>query len=108
MSGTGPSGGPPDLKRSSRGRADALAELEAVDGVDVVVGMAVAVDVVVCEYVVVCCAWTVGGDSHIARSAKPRAKTIRATAAIFSASGVRSAISSPSIGTSRQLVQMSL
>ena len=87
MSGTGPSGGPPDLKRSSRGRADALAELEAVDGVeevvgvavDVVVGMAVAVDVVVCEYVVVCCASTVDGDSHIARSVKPRAKTIRAT-----------------------------
>jgi len=94
------------LKRSSRGRADALAELEAVDGVEEVVG--VAVDVVVCEYVVVCCASTVDGDSHIARSAKPRAKTIRATAAIFSARGVRSAISSPSVGSSRQLVQMSL
>jgi hypothetical protein len=71
----------------------------------VVVGVAVAVDVVVGVRVVVCCASTAGGDSHIARSAKPVAKTISATAAIFSKRGVRSAMSSPSLGSSRQLVQ---
>jgi hypothetical protein len=53
--------------------------------------------------VVVSCASTVGGDSHATRSAKPAAKTIRDTAAIFRKSGVLPTMFSPSQGSSRQL-----
>ena len=97
MSGTGPRAGPPDLSILSLGDGvEGLGEAVVVVGEGeavVVVGEAVAVEVVV--GVVVCCASTVGGDSHARRSARPVARTIRATAAIFSARGIRSAMSSP-------------
>jgi hypothetical protein len=107
MSGTGPSAGPPDSSILSLG--EGLEGLgEAVAGVvDVVVGAGEAVAVEgVGVSVVISCASTVGGDSHAARIAKPVAKTIRATAAI-SRTDVRSAIFSPSLGSSRQLIQTS-
>ena len=118
MSGTGPWAGPPDLSILSRGdgveglgeavpvvvgEGEAVVVVGAGEAV-VVVGEAVAGEVVV--GVVVCCASTMGGDSHASRSVKPVAKTIRATAAIFSARGVQSPMWSPSLDSSRQLVQI--
>ena len=51
--------------------------------------------VVVIVGVVVCCASTVGGASHAARSANPLAKTARVTIDNFSKARVRSVISPP-------------
>ena len=95
MSGTGPSAGPPDSSILSLGEGEEGLG-EAVAGVVdvVVVGAGEAVDVVGVS-VVICCASTVGGDSHAARSAKPVASTTRIKAAICSRAGVRSATFSP-------------
>jgi hypothetical protein len=99
MSGTGPSADPPDSSILSLGEGEEGLG-EAVAGVvDVVVGVGEAVAVEgVGVRVVVCCASTVGGDSHAARSTRPVASTIRANAAIFSRAGLRSATFSPSLG----------
>ena len=92
MSGTGPRAGPPELSILSFGEG-----VEGLGEAVVVVGEGEAVPVIgegeaVAVEVVVSCASAAGGDSHARRSAKPVAKTIRATAAIFSASGIRSAM----------------
>jgi hypothetical protein len=101
MGGTGPSAGPPALKRLWR-----FPEALAVgDGEDVVVAVGEAVVVVVVGagegedgvvipgMVVVCCASTMGGASHAARSANPAVKTARATIDNFNKARVRSVIS---------------
>ena len=54
------------------------------------------VGVVMVMGVVVCCAATVRGDSHVARSTNPTAKTARTTIEYFSKARVRSVISPPS------------
>ena len=96
MSGTGPSAGPPDSSILSLGEGEEGLG-EAVAGVVdvVVVGAGEAVEVLGVS-VVICCASTVGGDSHAARSAKPVARTTRTKAAICNSTGVRSATFSPS------------
>jgi hypothetical protein len=86
------------LKRSSPGAG-------VGDDVTVVVGVGEAVVVVVGAGdgeagavktgVVVCCASTMGGASHIARSPNPLAKTTRATTDNLSKARVRSVISPP-------------
>ncbi len=108
MGGTGPSAGPPALKRSSRlGVGAGLGEL-AVGG-DVVVVVVVGGDVVVVGVgegeegvvmgtgAVVSCALTVGGAPHSARSANPAAKSASTTIDNFSTARVRSVISPPAL-----------
>lgn len=107
MSGTGPSVGPPALKRLPPPEVAAgLGELAAGEGEDVpvVVGEGEAVVVVgagdgeegvVKVGVVFCCASTMGGASQAARSPNPTAKTTRATTDNFSKARVRSVISPP-------------
>ena len=53
--------------------------------------------VVVTTGVVVCCARTMGGDSHVARSTNPAAKIARTTIDNFSKARVRSVISPPAV-----------
>jgi hypothetical protein len=61
----------------------------------VVVGAAVVGEGVVIPGMVVCCALTVAGESHVARSTNPAAKTARTTIDNFNKARVRSVISSP-------------
>ena len=107
MGGTGPSAGPPALKRSSSPEVGAaLGELAEGEDVVVVVGVGEAVVVVIGAGegeegvvmgmgVVVSCASTVGGASHSARSANPAAKSASTTMDTFSKARVRSVISPP-------------
>jgi hypothetical protein len=94
------------LRRSSSPEVGAgLGELAAGEGEDVVVLVGVGDDVAVVvgagegeEGVakvgaVVCCASTMGGASHAARSAKPLGKTTRAMIDNLSKARVRSVIS---------------
>jgi hypothetical protein len=69
------------------GEADVVVVVGAGEGED---------GVVMTTGVVVCCALTVGGDSHVARSTNPAAKTARTTMDNFSKARVRSVISPPS------------
>lgn len=109
MGGTGPSAGPPALKRSSSpGVGVGLGELAAGEGEEVVVVVGAGDDVVVVvgagegeegvvmgTGVVVSCALTVGGAPHSARSANPAAKSASTTIDNFSTARVRSVISPP-------------
>jgi hypothetical protein len=100
MGGTGPSVGPPALKRSSPvvgvgvGEPVAVAVGEAV--VVVVVGTAVVGEGVVRPVmVVVCCASTLFGDSHPARITNTAANAATTKIDNFKKTRVRSVISSP-------------
>jgi hypothetical protein len=105
MGGTGPWAGPPALRRSSFLEVGAgLGELAAGEGEDVTVvvgagevGAGDGEEGVVITGVVVCCASTMGGASHAARSANPVAKTAKATIDNLSKACVRSVISPPYI-----------
>jgi hypothetical protein len=99
MGGTGPSAGPPALKRSSSPEVGlGLGELAAGEGEDVVVVVGAGEGeegVVMGTGVVVSCALTVGGAPHSARSANPAAKSASTTIDNFSTARVRSVISPP-------------
>ena len=110
MGGTGPSAGPPALKRSSPpGVGAGLGELAAGEGEDVVVVVGAGGDVVVVGAgegeegvvmgtgAVVSCALTVAGAPHSARSANPAAKSASTTIDNFSTARVRSVISPPAL-----------
>ena len=93
MGGTGPSAGPPALKRLPPPEVEVGAGLgELAEGV---VGAGEGEEGAVKTGVVVCCASTMGGASHVARSPNPVAKTTRATTDNFSKARVRSVISPP-------------
>jgi hypothetical protein len=106
MRGTGPSAGPPALKRLP---GFEVGELVVAVGEAVVVGVGVGEAVVVGAgdgeevavgvgvSVVVCCASTVGCVSHAALRAKPLAKIARTTRVNFSKTRVRSVISPPAL-----------
>ena len=78
---------------------DVAVVVGAGEAVVIVVGAGEGEDgVVVITGVVVCCARTMGGASHEARSTNPAAKIARTTMDNFSKARVRSVISPPALG----------
>ena len=86
---------------------DVVVTVGAGEAVVVAVGAGEGEDgVVVITGVVVCCALTMGGASHEARSTNPAAKIARTTMDNFNKARVRSVISPPAIARSTTTLAM--